>query len=691
MAYFKRETFTGIAPALSPRLLAEEVGQTAQNIDFESGKLTSITEDSTFQSTASSTITPYLLEYGGSSSWIEYTADVSVVPGPIPGDTTGRVYWTGQTYPKVSRGDFISGGSTSYRLGIPAPSIAPTVGVGSVAADADLETVDVSYVYTFVSKWGEEGPPSPASTVIELKPNQHPVVTFLSGALPTLSGLNFGSGGGEAAQMRLYRSNTGSSETQFQLVNTSSIISYGATSHTDTTGSAALGEVLPSDTWIGPPDEDVQFNGSALYPDGSLQGLIVVAGGVMAGFVGKRFCLSEPFLPHAWPINYRITTEEDIVAIASTANGVAALTNGQPYFITGSDPSAMSAVRVDLSQACVNKDSVVDMGDYVLYASPDGLCAIQSASGRVVTEGQVSAKQWTADFYPTLIKAFKYEGTYVAFWTSGSTHGGWVYDPRGGKNSLSTITSDAGVKGGFQNLKDGELYIVKSNAIKKYRGSTTARTLTWKSKKYVTLKPLSMAYVSVDANVYPVVVKVYGDETLLAHYALNLAVTYVVTVVNSGGNKYVINGGSPAAVLTLQRGVTYTFDQSDTSNSNHPLRFKTAADASYSVGVVATGTPGQAGAKVVITVAADAPSSLKYYCTVHGLGMGNTINVINQSGAGTTLVQTTTVPTSISSTTLTESIMRLPSAFAQEWEIEVSGTDINEVCLAQSMDEIRNS
>jgi hypothetical protein len=102
-------------------------------------------------------------------------------------------------------------------------------------------------------------------------------------------------------------------------------------------------------------------------------------------------------------------------------------------------------------------------------------------------------------------------------------------------------------------------------------------------------------------------------------------------------------------------------------------------------------TPGQAGAKVVITVAADAPSSLKYYCTVHGLGMGNTINVINQSGAGTTLVQTTTVPTSISSTTLTESIMRLPSAFAQEWEIEVSGTDINEVCLAQSMDEIRNS
>ena len=119
-----------------------------------------------------------------------------------------------------------------------------------------------------------------------------------------------------------------------------------------------------------------------LYPDGPLQGLIALAQGVMAGFTGKRFCLSEPFLPHAWPINYRITTEEDIVAIASTANGVAALTDGQPYFITGTDPSAMTAIRVDLAQACVNKTKCRGTWvDYVLYAGPDGLCSVQSAFG----------------------------------------------------------------------------------------------------------------------------------------------------------------------------------------------------------------------------------------------------------------------------------------------------------------------
>jgi hypothetical protein len=36
--------------------------------------------------------------------------------------------------------------------------------------------------------------------------------------------------------------------------------------------------------------------------------------------------------------------------------------------------------------------------------------------------------------------------------------------------------------------------------------------------------------------------------------------------------------------------------------------------------------------------------------------------------------------------------MRLPATVATEWEVEVSGAvTINEICLAQSMDEIRGS
>ena len=45
MAVFKLENFAGIAPAKSPRLLNEGLGQTAHNMTFESGRLTPMKSD----------------------------------------------------------------------------------------------------------------------------------------------------------------------------------------------------------------------------------------------------------------------------------------------------------------------------------------------------------------------------------------------------------------------------------------------------------------------------------------------------------------------------------------------------------------------------------------------------------------------------------------------------------------------
>jgi len=106
--------------------------------------------------------------------------------------------------------------------------------------------------------------------------------------------------------------------------------------------------------------------------------------------------------------------------------------------------------------------------------------------------------------------------------------------------------------------------------------------------------------------------------------------TFTVTVQNVSGNKYFIDGVQ-TPVLKLARGKTYTFDMSDSSNSGHPLAFRDSSDNSYTTGVTTSGTAGSSGATVVIVVAANAPSSLKYYCTSHGNAMGNTINVIDDN------------------------------------------------------------
>ena len=99
--------------------------------------------------------------------------------------------------------------------------------------------------------------------------------------------------------------------------------------------------------------------------------------------------------------------------------------------------------------------------------------------------------------------------------------------------------------------------------------------------------------------------------------------TYTVTV--SGGVFYIDGASKPT--LNLIRGYTYIFNQADNTNNNHPLAFKDASGNAYTTGVTVNGTAGQAGANVTFVVPSNAPSSLRYYCTVHGNSMGNTIAV----------------------------------------------------------------
>ena len=136
------------------------------------------------------------------------------------------------------------------------------------------------------------------------------------------------------------------------------------------------------------------------------------------------------------------------------------------------------------------------------------------------------------------------------------------------------------------------------------------------------------------ANVISSVTGSAGTSSVGSVTVASNVTNYAVTVASGTnsygtGNKFYIDG-SVSPTLTLSEGNTYWFDQSDSSNSSHPLRFSTTANGShgggseYTTGVTTTGTPGSAGAYTKITVASGAPT-LYYYCTNHS-GMGGQAN-----------------------------------------------------------------
>ena len=135
--------------------------------------------------------------------------------------------------------------------------------------------------------------------------------------------------------------------------------------------------------------------------------------------------------------------------------------------------------------------------------------------------------------------------------------------------------------------------------------------------------------------------------TVANHYATNFESStkiFYVTVATKdsshpyngvgSSNGYKINGIFSPYLHLIPRN-TYRFDQSDSSNSGHPLRFYLDANktTAFTTGVTTNGTPGSSGAYTQIVVSDTTPSVLHYQCSSHG-NMGwaaftNTRNLTN--------------------------------------------------------------
>jgi len=200
-------------------------------------------------------------------------------------------------------------------------------------------------------------------------------------------------------------------------------------------------------------------------------------------------------------------------------------------------------------------------------------------------------------------------------------------DGQGLRNARPQIFTQASGDGGFMNVDltlPGD-FAFQSNGMIPDNGSSI-------NNKRQAL--MSLGNVTTTGNVSDIVVNINGVSSSLSLNSVSvpLLTTYTVTVANPGsGNRYYIDG-SLQATLNFTKGQTYQFDQSDSSNSGHPLRLSTTSNGThgggteYTTGVTTNGIPGNSGAYTQIVVDASAPSTLYYYCSIHS-GMGGQINI----------------------------------------------------------------
>ena len=129
------------------------------------------------------------------------------------------------------------------------------------------------------------------------------------------------------------------------------------------------------------------------------------------------------------------------------------------------------------------------------------------------------------------------------------------------------------------------------------------------------------------------------------------------------------------------------------SNTNHPIAFKLGSGGEiYTTGVTSIGVPGQPGAFTKIVTSEETPD-LYYYCTIHGEGMGNSINsvtsVVNELNAEENQSHTITVKASSTDGSSTIKQYTINVSDLNEFDLS-SVNDINNLTNTISENEVKN-
>ena len=480
------KNFAGLYPKYSDRALNANAATVANNTQLYSGEVRGLREPFRVADLSAETFTverAYRL-YDGSVSiadtvgdWIAFDdPDVNFVRGALKNDQYDRYYASGGTQqPVVAEATEWAAGNTPHDLGVPEPTVAPTV---TPPASGDVDETR-AYVYTFVNEWGEESAPSPASAPVTGDITGSWVLSTMQVAYPPAGNHN------PLSKTRIYRTVTGLSSVDYRFVteitpaagytDDSSGTPDGGGYITSTDG-VSLNESLPSNSWNAPP--------------AGLQGIVNMANGIMVGFVGRDLYFSEPYRPHTFPLAYQISVDAVIIGLGVYQSGVVVCTTSNPWVATGTHPASIALTRLDDVEPCQSFRSIVNGLDGVTYASQNGLILVNQQGASNITKPLITRNEWRESYSPATSRSAA-DGSRTITFTNANE--GWLFQPLEPMGHLVDLSGFTDVTGVHTDPFTGEAYVISRDQIFQWNPvSTVPLNYTWKSKVFELPYPVNM-------------------------------------------------------------------------------------------------------------------------------------------------------------------------------------------------------
>jgi len=379
----------------------------------------------------------------------------------------------------------------AWLLGIPSPAPAPSVIVTGGATPVEAR----SYVCTYVSAYGEEGPPSDPVTV----------TGNISGSwdltLPAPASADLGVDR-YLTKVRIYRTVTSSQGVATYFFVAEQNINDLSYSDTLTDTEVSANDQLQSTNWSAPPVD--------------LAGWVMMPNGFLVGWLNNELWFSEPYRPHAWNAANTLAVEYPIVGLGVVNQTLVICTSGLPMTGTGVNPSVFSTSKLANFDPCISRGSILSTTEGVYYGSVAGLIRVIPGKAVNITKDLISKDKWQALTQVTALRCAQLGSAIYAFGTANfgifeetgfdtdgfeqeNTTGallGLLLDPNNERVALNVLTTTDLTINVLNDPWSGELFLIRDNVVlwlDQIDPEPVLEPYLWRSKIFQMEKKLNLA------------------------------------------------------------------------------------------------------------------------------------------------------------------------------------------------------